>query len=61
MSAAPSADGTGCVSLNYRAAALPWLDTDNLADRTRTFACCSARSTAPPLRVVRVPQSGRCE
>src|SRR5262249_3788616 len=33
-----STDGTGYLSLTYRdAAALPWLDTDNLADRSRTF------------------------
>ncbi len=35
---AADVDGTGYLSLTYRdAAALPWLDTDNLADRTRTF------------------------
>src|SRR5260370_21909990 len=31
-------DGIAHLSLTYRdAAALPWLDTDNLADRSRTY------------------------
>jgi RHS repeat-associated protein len=43
------ADGTGYLSLTYRdAAALPWLDTDNLADRTRTFFDAKAN----PLKTV---------
>ncbi len=41
-----STDGTGYLSLTYRdAAALPWLDTDNLADRTRTFFDAKANPT----------------
>jgi len=44
-----STDGTGYLSLTYRdAAALPWLDTDNLADRSRTFFDAQAN----PLKTV---------
>jgi RHS repeat-associated protein len=43
------ADGTGYLSLTYRdAAALPWLDTDNLGDRTRTYFDAKAN----PLKTV---------